>query len=278
MTYHNFQFINPIQFERRSPSGALTRFVVFPEGTNRTATVMTLEVHFEEAPRWMRNDWQVTSCDSEEEFASRFGRELYEKIIGLWDTRGDIRAETHNLEVARVITRFGVPQQTKADFVGGLNDVLQNSKMEHKLAFVQNVHKAHSIADGRYHGVPSELIEKYRECINLEFQSFIVVNSAYVGRIIDAIRPLCEKFGHYETINVDIKVQTGTDEINPIYKRHSRAHRSDAVRLLLASLEEFATRAKAVLEDESLANISAVTLAYSMCDGAIRGFKLFEQE
>jgi hypothetical protein len=278
MTYHNFQFINPLQFERRSPSGALTRFIVFPEGGNRTATIMTLDVPFEDVPRWMRNDWQVTSCDSEEEFISRFGRELFEKIAGLWDTRGDNQVQERNLEVANVITRFGVPMATKADFVGGLNDVLQNSKMEHKLAFVQSVHKTHSIADGRYQGVPSELIEKYRECINLEFQSFIVVNSAFAGRIIDAIRPLCEKFGHYETMNVDIKVQTGTDEINPVYKRHNRAHRSDAVRLLLSALEEFVARAKAVLADESLANISAVTLAYSMCDGAIRGFKLFEQE
>jgi len=279
MTYSNFQFAKPITFDRHSASRALTRYIVFPAGDNRTAIIMTLDVPFEEVPRYMRNDWQVTSCDSEEEFVSRFGKPLYDLIVAEYAKVEDKDAAKRELGVKLAAIIHQIPAAIASE-IESSTLVDPEAVWKAKFAFIQNLHRLNNIKDHMYGMMGAEeAAGYYSKEVEQEFEAFLTVNGQYVLHILAAINPLYEKHGHNTTIQMDFEVPIMSEQPDAMQmRRHNRAHSSAGVKTFKQMLEVFLERVRLVREEESLATISALMVAHTMCHEAIRGFKLFEQE
>lgn len=279
MTYCNFHFAQPIAFERISESGASRRYFIFPDGENRTAIVMYCDAPEKPAARFVLNDWQVTSCDNEEEFVSRFGKPLYDLIVAEYDKVESKKAEKRELGVKLAAIMKDIPATIASEIDS--SSVLQNREAawKAKFAFIQNFHRLNGIIDHMYGMMPAEEAAAYYfNEVNEEFEAFLVVNGEYVRRIVEAIEPQYKRQRYYQMMQVTIElpIMSGDPEEKQT-RKHDKAHHVAGVKVFLQMLETFLERLKIVRENESMSEILALMEAHTMCHEAIRGFKLFEQ-
>lgn len=280
MTYSNFQFIKPLSFDRYSPSGALTRYIIFPEGDNRTAVIMTLRVEDGgEVPRHKKNDWFTTSCDSEEEFVSRFGRPLFDLIVAEYDKLREERLSISQF-IRETASFYNIPFSITSE--GTIPFDTPELVWGAKFDFVQNLHRLNNVQDHMY-GMEraKDAFSRYKNEIEKEFGAFIVVNEQYVKNILEVIKPIYEEYKGCQTMYLSFNVLIPNDdkyrgEAN--FLKHIGTHKTVEVKTLIEIFDTFLENIKAVGENETVASIMSLKLSHNMCHEAIRVFKLFEQE
>ena len=268
MTYKQPFVTQLVEFERVSPSGAVRKYKVLPAAGNRMAIVL----HLDPTPvenKWTNDLWQVTQFNTEDEFKARCGQEMFDLVAELYDR--EIRPEVYK----RLFSALQQIPKALGDAVASEEDNVHPFYiLKAKLAFMQLVTGAHQVKDGFYTNVTDAQLLDVKERLEKEFHAYITVNTEYVRRIVNGIKPVYTEWGDHDMLHFEFELRMdGWDSARKVNK----TVKSEAVRMLLSQLEQFLGFSEGALQDENGGNIISLTSSYSMSQAALESFKLFEQ-
>lgn len=267
MIYKQPSVAQIVEFERVSPSGAIRKYKVLPAVGNRMALVLYLDPTPVEN-RWVIDHWQATQFNTEDEFKARYGQEMF-----------DLIAEVHDREIKPALYQKSF--ETLQQIPKALGDAVNEEDNYHpfyilkaKLAFMQQVTGAHNIKDGFYTGVTGAQLLNIQERLEKEFDTYIKTNQRYVQSIVNGMKPIYAKCGHYDILEMVFEVNMdGWSKPRQVNK----TVKSEVVHMLLSQMEQFLGFCEGVIKEENVGNILSLTASYSMTQEALESFKLFEQ-
>lgn len=268
-----------IQFDKVSPSGAVTQFTII-SGSDCICEIVVTRKRKERPNGALfvrRDEFNVHHFTTEAEFASHFGLEMLKEVKEQQNTNQFdviITSGSHCIDFEKMDV-----SNTYVGVLPHLSEVV-DPVWEAKYRFVKTYLSLSGSKSHLLTPLPNNTAESlYRDVVEKEFDRILEYSVTYAETILLEIHPIYQQFGRYQFMNLQFQLWAE--------KEHNRNHRSTDVESFINLLSNFLSSYKLVERDrvineinayEKVVNIDAMIEHYTLLHKGIVEFKLFKQD